>query len=498
MKTKNVILGLLIVGLMGATSVITAKLMQPRINQPSTDIIASDSAINSFDSAHQSQIQLVNAMPTSAPSDFTQAAANSINSVVHIKSKLSIEQNSTIDPIFQFFFGEPSTPQRREAVASGSGVIISDDGYIITNNHVVKGASSVLVVLNNKKEYSATIIGVDANTDIALLKIDAKGLPTLPFGNSDNLKVGEWVLAVGNPFNLTSTVTAGIVSAKARNINIIDQKMKIESFIQTDAAVNPGNSGGALVNTKGELIGINTAIASQTGSYTGYSFAIPISIASKVVADIKEFGVVQRAYLGISVREINAEFAKEKNLKNLDGIYIEAVNPGSGAEEGGLLPGDVILGVNKIRLNSYSAFIEQIGRHRPGDQITITYRRKNKEASTKVTLQNRSGNTDIVKGTEELQLGCTFKSIDKSLAQKFRLRDIGLQIDQMEDNSMLKASGIREGFIITKINNALIRNVEDIKTCYNEALKGNYQDKVLFITGIYPNGQIAYYAVNLN
>ena len=252
------------------------------------------------------------------PVDFTYAADKSVNAVVHVMTTYEVQQSQMSDPFLEYFFGERNfqqAPQKRQA--SGSGVILSKDGYIVTNNHVVDGAAQVNVVLNDKRQFKAQIVGTDPTTDLALLKVDADDLPTLPIGNSDNLKVGEWVLAVGNPFNLTSTVTAGIVSAKARNINILSGDMKIESFIQTDAAVNPGNSGGALVNTRGELVGINAAIASQTGSYTGYAFAIPTSIMSKVVADLKEYGTVQRALLGVQIRDIDADFAKEKNLETM-------------------------------------------------------------------------------------------------------------------------------------------------------------------------------------
>ena len=268
-------------------------------------------------------------LPQVDETDFTNAAELSVNAVVHVKtlyhSKVSSQQT---DPFFEFFFGRPQQREMPAQQASGSGVIISEDGYIVTNNHVIDHANRIQVVLNDKREYTATLVDTDPNTDIALLKIDETNLPVILMGNSDELRVGEWVLAVGNPFNLTSTVTAGIVSAKARNINILDSDMKIESFIQTDAVVNPGNSGGALVNTRGELVGINTAIASQTGSYTGYSFAVPTSIVQKVVGDIRQYGIVQRAILGVQIREITSELQKEKNLTTLQGAYVERVIAG--------------------------------------------------------------------------------------------------------------------------------------------------------------------------
>ena len=322
----------------------------------------------------------------SGPVDFTRAAEMSVGAVVHVKTKYNVYGKQYVDPFYQFFFGRPQQQPMQQAQASGSGVILSEDGYIVTNNHVIQQANEIEVVLNDKRSFTAQLIGSDPNTDIALLKIDATGLPTLAMGNSDELRVGEWVLAVGNPFNLTSTVTAGIVSAKARNINILDAEMKIESFIQTDAAVNPGNSGGALVNTRGKLVGINTAIASQTGSYAGYAFAVPTSIVQKVVADLRQFGSVQRALLGIRMLDITSEVQQYYGLKSLEGVYIAEVVSGSAAEKGGVESGDVIVAVDGVTVNSSSELQEKIARKNPGDEVTLSVLRAGKRHELHVVL----------------------------------------------------------------------------------------------------------------
>lgn len=319
-----------------------------------------------------------------APVDFTQAAERSVEAVVHVKTKYYRQQY--VDPFYHFFFGRPQQSQQPSAMASGSGVILSNDGYIVTNNHVIEDANEIEVVLNDKRTFAAQLIGTDPNTDLALLKIEATNLPTIEIGNSDDLRVGEWVLAVGNPFNLTSTVTAGIVSAKARSINILNSDMKIESFIQTDAAVNPGNSGGALVNTRGQLVGINTAIASQTGSYAGYAFAIPTAIMQKVVADLRQYGTVQRALLGIRMLDITQQVKDQLSLESMEGVYVGEVISGSAADKAGMKAGDVIVQVDGRPINASSQLQEQIGRKNPGDQITILVRRGHRSVSLQVTL----------------------------------------------------------------------------------------------------------------
>ncbi|MTK53082.1 Do family serine endopeptidase [Paludibacter sp.] len=434
--------------------------------------------------------------------DLTVAAENSVNAVVHIKvetkQRTMMRGDMDDDPFFNFFFGPNGGGSQRQLEpqkASGSGVIISTDGYIVTNNHVVSEADNIQVVLNDKRTFTATVIGTDPNTDIALLKIDAKDLPTLVFGNSDDLKLGEWVLAIGNPFNLTSTVTAGIVSAKARNINIISSKTPIESFIQTDAAINPGNSGGALVNTKGELIGINTAIASQTGSYAGYGFAVPVSIVSKVVADIKQYGTVQRALMGVQIRDIDDDFAKEKKIKVLDGVYVAEVNDLSAAKDAGIKEGDIITKINGVAVKSSAELQEQVGRHRPGDKIEVSFVREGKDKTAEVTLKNQQGDTKVVKNKGMEVLGASLEEVGDDLKQKLRISG-GVQVVGLQKNSLLSDAGVQKGFVIIKINNKPIRKVTDLESAVKANNSADEQDRALFITGIYPNGKVAYYAID--
>ena len=444
-----------------------------------------------------------NAMET----DFTVAAELSIHAVVHVKTKVPMRTqqfgNFQDDPLFDYFFGRPQqSPRSRKDEDTpmqegvGSGVIITNDGYIVTNNHVVDGSSDIEVALNDKRTFKAKVIGSDPNTDIALIKIDAKDLPVIAFGNSDSLKVGEWVLAVGNPFNLTSTVTAGIVSAKARNINIINTKMKIESFIQTDAAVNPGNSGGALVNTRGELVGINAAIASQTGSYAGYAFAVPVSIVQKVVSDIRQYGVVQRALLGVEIRDIDSQLAKDKKLKTLEGVYVDKVGDQSAAKSSGVKKGDIINNINGISVKSSAELQEQIGRYRPGDKITVTVVRGDSEEKLKVELKNSQGNYSVVSSQDSKEvLGATFKEIDLKTKEKLQL-DYGVEIKSLSKGK-LADQGLKPGFIILKINNQSVRTADDVQSAFDDAVNNGEQEKALFIAGVYPNGKVTYYAINL-
>jgi Do/DeqQ family serine protease len=376
----------------------------------------------------------------------------------------------------------------------GSGVIITTDGYIVTNNHVIDNATNIEVTLNDNRTYKAVIVGTDPSTDISLLKIEAEDLPYMRYGNSDDLKIGEWVLAVGNPFNLTSTVTAGIVSAKSRSINILANErgtLGIESFIQTDAAVNPGNSGGALVNTKGELIGINTAIASQTGSYSGYSFAVPVSIVSKVVADLMEFGKVQRGILGINIRNVDSQLSEELDLKVSQGVYVANVIESSGAEEAGIEEGDVIISVNNEDVKKVSELQEKISRFRPGDKVNVTALRNGKRKDFSVTLRNIYGSTDVVKADKSLSiLGATFEEVSNEDKARLRISN-GIKVSKLE-NGKLREAGIQEGYIITKANRVPIDSTEDLRKVVEMVEEG------LFLTGIYPNGQVAYYAINLD
>jgi Do/DeqQ family serine protease len=372
------------------------------------------------------------------------------------------------------------------AHSSGSGVIISDDGYIITNNHVIEDASSIEVVLNNNQRFFAKVIGTDPSTDLALLKVKAKNLPFVRYGDSDNIIIGEWVLAIGNPFNLNSTVTAGIISAKARNIGILRDKnsLQVESFIQTDAAVNPGNSGGALVNLQGELIGINSAIATATGGYAGYSFSIPINLAKKIMNDLLEFGQVQRGLLGVRIQDVDAKLAEDESLDVVQGVYISFVNANSSAELAGIHPGDVITKLNDHEVNSTSELQEWVARKRPGDQIDVTYRRNGEEFNVKATLKNYEGLTDVMKKKINNEIeGATFEDIPYSKLSKLNL-DGGVIIKSLTYGKWKKA-GLQEDFIIAFIDKAPIDNVEDL----NRVLaikKGG-----MLVEGFFANGQKA-------
>ncbi|MFM7015384.1 MAG: Do family serine endopeptidase [Bacteroidota bacterium] len=422
--------------------------------------------------------------------DFTPAAEHTVSTVVHVKTTYQNQNNfQSFDP-FQFFWGQPMPQQQQQQQATGSGVILSDDGYIVTNNHVVEDASQVEVTLDDKRTYKAEVIGTDPSTDLALLKIDEKGLNYAVYGNSDNVKVGEWVLAVGNPFNLTSTVTAGIVSAKARNIHILpNQKFPIESFIQTDAAVNPGNSGGALVNTRGELIGINAAIASNTGSYSGYSFAIPVTIVKKVVDDLLEFGKVQRGFIGVSIKDIDADLAKAKSIKKLDGVYVDGLTDGGAAQSAGIKIGDVITKINDATIKTSPALQEQVGRYRPGDKIKVTVLRNEAEKEIEVVLKNKDGNTSILKNEVGNALGATLENVSDDELGKLGI-GAGVKIKELQSGK-LKSSGVREGFIITSIDNTPMKTTSDV-TNYLKDKKGG-----VLIEGIYDNGMKAYYGFGL-
>jgi Do/DeqQ family serine protease len=377
-------------------------------------------------------------------------------------------------------------------MAAGSGVIISEDGFIVTNNHVVEGAQNIDVVLNDNRRFSAKVIGRDPNTDIALVKIDAKDLSVLPWGDSEALRLGEWVLAVGNPFLLGTTVTAGIVSAKSRSIGIMSGQMPMESFIQTDAAVNPGNSGGALVNARGELVGINTAIASQTGSYSGYAFAIPVSIARKVVEDLRKFGEVQRALLGVTIADIDDELAKKHNLAKIEGVYVEEISEGGAARTAGIKAGDVIIAINGTKVNSKSELQEQVGKHRPGDQVAVLIKHDGTEKTFNVGLRNMKGSTSIVKAETLSALGAEFGEISSKDKERLNI-DQGVQILKITSGKF-KNAGVRAGFIITDVNKISVGNVEDIKRIISQSS----DKKPILIEGVYPDGKWAYYVFNLN
>ena len=428
--------------------------------------------------------------------DFTKVAEEVVHAVVHIKStKMPDQQTRNFygNPFFDQFFGGQGYSQQPR-IGMGSGVIITKDGYIVTNNHVIKESDELEVTLNDNRTFNAKVIGTDEATDLALLKIEAEDLPIVKMGDSDKLKVGEWVLAVGNPFQLNSTVTAGIVSAKARNVGM-SGNMGIESYIQTDAAVNPGNSGGALVNTKGELVGINTALISETGNYAGCSFAVPSSIVAKVVSDIKQYGNVQRAILGVRISDINEALAKEKNLTTKEGVYIGVVEERGAAMDAGLEEGDVIVGINGVKIKNTGVLQEQISRYRPGDKITVEYIRDGKSNKKEITLRNYKGNTEIIKGTGIEILGAAFKELSDSERREYGLRS-GVQVDGIKDGKFREA-GIRNGFIILRINDNTVSSAKDVEKIYDNIMKRQSAEKVMFIAGIYPNGKTGYYAVNL-
>lgn len=483
-------------------------------------LVSGDSTSNVF----SQPVRMVNYASVAAENtDFTMAAESAVHGVVHIMATQNADESASqrqyIDP-FEYFFGfggggSFQRPKAQPRVGAGSGVIISTDGYIITNNHVIDGADELEVTLNDNRKFEAKLIGTDPATDIALIKIEAKDLPTIPFGDSEKLKVGEWVLAVGNPFNLTSTVTAGIVSAKGRSIPSLGSgdKSKIESFIQTDAAVNPGNSGGALVNTKGELVGINTAIYSETGSYAGYSFAVPISIAGKVASDLKQYGTVQRAVLGVqiigvgdimdqlSMPNVPDKYKEElkgmkENIKVSEGAYVAEFADRSVAKEAGIEVGDVIISVNGVKVKSANALQEQIGKYRPGDKVTVKVNRKGTEKSFEVQLKNAQGSTKVVTPSDGTELlGGAFKALTDKEKREYGV-SYGIEVTGLT-NGKLKDAGIKKGFIIMVVNNQRVKTPEDLEKIVDDILHGRAEDQGLFIKGFYPNGRTKYYAIDL-
>jgi len=425
------------------------------------------------------QVALTNYVDTSAiivPKglNFIHAAQEAISGVVHIRAVYGSGESS-INPLEGFF--------RSPSQSSGSGVIVSDNGYIVTNNHVIEGASEIEVILNDNRSYFAKVIGTDPTTDLALLKINAANLGFVKYGNSDNIKHGEWVLAVGNPFELNSTVTAGIVSAKARNIGILRDKnnLQIESFIQTDAAVNPGNSGGALVNLKGELIGINTAIATPTGNYTGYSFAVPVSLVKKVIDDLLEFGEVKRGLLGIRIGDVDARLAEVRDLSVVNGVFVSQVNENSAAEEAGIEQGDVIVAINGVSVNNVSELQELVARNRPGDDVRVTYMRGSNKKQAVATLRDFEGNATIVKPTYSNKLeGATFENLSEEDLETIEIKNGVRLVDP--GIGKWKDAGLKEGFIITKIDKLAVTNIQDLHNILENKSGG------ILVEGLYTNG----------
>jgi serine protease Do len=435
--------------------------------------------------------------------DFTFAAEKSTPAVVHIKSTVSNRNGSqgSRQPqadMFRDFFGDdfdqffgPKGPQS----ATGSGVIIAADGYIVTNNHVIEQADQIEVTLYDKRSYKAELVGTDPNTDLALLRITEKNLPFISLANSDQTKVGQWVLAVGNPFNLTSTVTAGIISAKGRSINILQRRQgdknsaPIEAFIQTDAAVNPGNSGGALVNLNGELVGINTAIASNTGSFAGYSFAVPANIVRKVIDDLSKFGSVQRGFLGINIGDVNSTLVKNKSLKVNDGIYVESFSEGSASEEAGMKSGDVIVKIDGVPVGSVPQLQEQVARHRPGDKVRVSVNRQGTEKELLVTLKNNAGRTELLTNTRPevaTRLGADLEDLEELEALDLKVE--GVKVARLNAGGRLRQfTDMREGFIITKVDETPVRNTKEL-TAVLAKKKGD-----VVLKGRYPNSDKMYY-----
>ena len=425
----------------------------------------------------------------SAPTDFVAAAERTVEAVVHVKTTAERVQNY-YNPFNDLFFGRPSTPEKFEVEGSGSGVILTEDGYIVTNNHVIKGAKTIVVTTSNNDEYEAELIGADPTTDIALLKIEGIELTKVSVANSDEVRLGQWVLAVGNPFNLTSTVTAGIISAKGRDINIIDEQSAIESFLQTDAAVNPGNSGGALVNTAGELVGINTAISSRSGSFEGYSFAVPANLMLKVVNDLKEYGRVQRAFIGINYNEVTAALSEELNLEVNKGVYVANVISEGAADDAGITKGDVIINVNGKSIVSGADLTEALGQRRPGEKLSVVVNRSGKNKAFEVVLKNKLGTTEMLTKEEELlrNFGAELEELSSIDRRRLGLR-YGIRVSKILGGRFQKA-GIPKDFIIVKLNNVYVENVESFDRLVRQFNPG---DGVL-IQGFEPNGKANYYA----
>lgn len=419
------------------------------------------------------------------PVDLTYAAEQTVHGVVHVRTKMMMSGDYYNNPIMDWFYGN-SNQRKQEVKGYGSGVIISPDGYIITNNHVIENAEDVTVKLNDNREFKAEVVGRDANTDIALLKVKAENLPYIKYGDSEQLKLGEWVLAVGNPFNLTSTVTAGIVSAKGRNLNFSDDdnRYKIESYIQTDAALNMGNSGGALVNTRGQLVGITSAIVSPNGAYAGNSFAIPVNLVKKVVEDLKQYGEVQRAFMGVSIGEVTPELIDQEHLKlnAVKGVYLSKVNAGEAAAVAGLKDKDVVVKFNGIDVGSVAELQEQIGKYRPGDKVDVTYVRNGKENTVPVVLKNYNNTTKIVAAGEGagVVFGARLEALNSDDKGNYHI-DYGVKVAEVSEGRF-KDLGIRKGYVILTINGKKVNTSDDVRD-----VTGNGQS-LSSIEGIQSNG----------
>lgn len=487
MKSKTKVLFLTLSVLLVALSVFTINMYysQREMKQKlaETEIIATSNADNS--------VSMIRAayMNNDEDDNFVDAAENTVNAVVHIRTEIVSRGNSYYDffgsLLEQLYGGQMQVPNN-VSVGYGSGVVISPDGYIVTNNHVVEGANKIEVTFNDKHKRTATIIGNDPSTDLALIKVEATDLDCLTFADSDQVKVGEWVLAVGNPFNLTSTVTAGIVSAKARNINILGDGSTIESFIQTDAAINPGNSGGALVNMDGDLVGINAAIASRTGSYEGYSFAIPSNIVKKVVEDFLQYGAIQRAYLGVTMTEITEELAESKGITEMSGVYIVGVEDRGGAKAAGIKEGDILLSVNNITVNSNSQLIGVISQYRPGDKVKVKIQRNGNILEKEVTLKNLEGTEEMHKDGESFYnevLGVKLMPLPSSLKSELGINH-GLKITEVKEG-IFRQKGITDDFIILTVNHQRVISESDLKKALSNDRNGKVRIEGINSTGTY-------------
>ena len=480
MKAKY-LLGAVFMALLGASIALFA---YTRIIEKPAVVLARDSSKVTAKEAEPMLTSL--SMQDQQPVDLTFAAQQTVHAVVHVHIKTTAGAEAE-NPIMQWFYGDRA-PRQREVNGYGSGVIISDDGYIITNNHVVEDADNIEVTLNDNRVFPAKIIGRDPSTDIALLKIKAADLPVIKYGDSDQLKLGEWVLAVGNPFNLTSTVTAGIVSAKGRNLGILDSDYRIESFIQTDAALNVGNSGGALVNTKGLLVGITSAIVSPSGAYAGNSFAIPVNIVKKVVGDLKLYGQVQRAIIGVNIKEVTQEDAEKNKVNDVKGAVISNIVQGGSADAAGLKENDIIIKFDGTAVNSPSELQEQVGEHRPGDKATISYIRNGKENTVSITLKNISGTTGLVTrdmSEGSIVYGARFESLSSSEKNKHDV-DYGVKVTELNDGKF-KDLGLRKGYIILSINGKKVKNAADVRSATQD------ENSLKSIEGVQSDGTIFSY-----
>jgi Do/DeqQ family serine protease len=446
------------------------------------------SQVKIVETSEGAQFRTVNLMQDNWP-DFTYAAESAVDAVVYVKVVSTQTQQQAPSSIFDFFFGFPEggmgMPQQRERVGSGSGVIIREDGYIVTNNHVIDGATRIEVTLNNNQTYPATLVGTDPATDVALLKVEATGLPVIPFGDSDKLRLGEWVIAIGSPYDLRSTITAGIVSAKGRSMPS-NGEFKIESFIQTDAAVNPGNSGGALVDKAGNLVGINTAIISQTGSYSGYSFAVPANIVKKIAYDLMDFGSVKRAVLGIAMKPIDDKIAEDLKLSSRNGVYIDEVSKSGAADKAGIKAGDILIAIDSTKITNPASVQEAVSRFSPGDKAVVTVLRDGKELKLDVTFKGTSQDTGTVSDDGSIAFyGSSIKAADESALERFGLKS-GVQIVELGPGKLMEAGAV-EGFIILYVNDHPVKTPQEVIDIVKKS------KRTVFIEGVTPSGRTGYF-----